>query len=550
MADTSSTLEILVKLQDQLSGAISSMGGNVQSSFDKMAENAKKVGEGMIVAGGAIVGALGFAVDAAMKEQTANETLGTALEALKQTAISETASKKDNAAQTEVLTNQQHQLQAQIEQTAFSLTQSTGKHKDHAAAVEAGQAKIDTLKLKLEKVNEELDKHKTLLQNATANINDEMEAVEAAKKANENFGFSFEDTGTAVANLLPHTKNLQQAIADTNIAMDLARYKNETLGEASQQLGLLLEGGGRAAKQLGINMKETATPMEALAQVQNLVSGQAEAASKTMAVQMDIAKAKFNDTAAVLGTALLPVLTNFIGKVNNIVTSVQNWAEAHPGLVKGIVDVAAVLGPLLILGGTFLTSLGLISKALTDVKMVMGLWGEVQTFLSTVSIPGLLTALLPVLPAILAITAAVTALIIVYKQWQGLQQDQAAAQQSQNALNNINQTAADKVASLKASGQDAKAAQLSNYLTTQQLNSPTKVQDAIITPTGQLIQSDAADYLIATKTPGALGGGKGGNNSTIVVNFNNASFGDQNAAIKFGNQIAKIVNQQLKLRTV
>lgn len=42
------------------------------------------------------------------------------------------------------------------------------------------------------------------------------------------------------------------------------------------------------------------------------------------------------------------------------------------------------------------------------------------------------------------------------------------------------------------------------------------VQDAIITPQGQVIQTDPADYLIATKTPGALAGA--GMNINITIN--------------------------------
>ncbi|MBW6469608.1 MAG: hypothetical protein K0A90_00120 [Methanosarcinaceae archaeon] len=46
-----------------------------------------------------------------------------------------------------------------------------------------------------------------------------------------------------------------------------------------------------------------------------------------------------------------------------------------------------------------------------------------------------------------------------------------------------------------------------------------KVNDAIITPNGDIIRTNPADYIIATKNPGALGGGSGGPaNITVTIN--------------------------------
>lgn len=76
------------------------------------------------------------------------------------------------------------------------------------------------------------------------------------------------------------------------------------------------------------------------------------------------------------------------------------------------------------------------------------------------------------------------------------------------------------------------------------LTSITHVQDAIITPGGGVIQTDPADYLIATKTPGALTGGGG----SIVININGGYYLDQNAAQQIGNALATSIGRQLKLK--
>lgn len=51
------------------------------------------------------------------------------------------------------------------------------------------------------------------------------------------------------------------------------------------------------------------------------------------------------------------------------------------------------------------------------------------------------------------------------------------------------------------------------------IGSTVKVNDAIITPSGQVIQTDPADYLIATKNPGSI---SGGSNTEVVINFDGA----------------------------
>jgi hypothetical protein len=79
------------------------------------------------------------------------------------------------------------------------------------------------------------------------------------------------------------------------------------------------------------------------------------------------------------------------------------------------------------------------------------------------------------------------------------------------------------------------------------ISSVTHVQDAIITPGGGVIQTDVADYLIATKNPGALvGAGAGGGG--ITVNILGGYYLDQNAAQQIGNALATSIGRQLKLK--
>jgi len=72
----------------------------------------------------------------------------------------------------------------------------------------------------------------------------------------------------------------------------------------------------------------------------------------------------------------------------------------------------------------------------------------------------------------------------------------------------------------------------------------TKVNDAVITPNGQVIQTHPDDYLFATKTPGSMGGG------SVIVQIMGGYYLDQGAATEIGNALAKQIGQQLKLRTI
>ena len=68
--------------------------------------------------------------------------------------------------------------------------------------------------------------------------------------------------------------------------------------------------------------------------------------------------------------------------------------------------------------------------------------------------------------------------------------------------------------------------------------SDTKVNDAIITPNGDIIRTNPSDYLIATKNPSALGGGSSGN-ATLNVTINGGLITEEVA-----KDIGKIIQRE------
>ena len=77
-----------------------------------------------------------------------------------------------------------------------------------------------------------------------------------------------------------------------------------------------------------------------------------------------------------------------------------------------------------------------------------------------------------------------------------------------------------------------------------------KVKDAIIKPDGSIIRTDPADYIIATKTPGAMA--PGGN--TFNIDFTGMNINIQQAtqeeAIRFGENIVDIIRDKVNMELV
>ncbi len=68
------------------------------------------------------------------------------------------------------------------------------------------------------------------------------------------------------------------------------------------------------------------------------------------------------------------------------------------------------------------------------------------------------------------------------------------------------------------------------------------VNDAVISPNGNVISTHPDDYLIATKDPSSLGGAGSG----LTVNINGGTFLDENVALKIGDMIMNNLNLNMR----
>lgn len=223
------------------------------------------------------------------------------------------------------------------------------------------------------------------------------DAIQKAADATLNLGFDNEEAALNITKLYQRTGNLTQATKLNSLAMDLARAKNIDLATAGTLVGQVLSGNGKVLKQYGIDIKETASPMEALGDLQEKVAGQASAFSKTFSGQLTVLQGKFGEVVESIGGALLPILTQLLEQMQPIIDKTIEWVNANPDLVKQITIAIGVLGLLL-------TGFG-------------GL---------AIILPGIITAFTimtgPIGLVIAGILGLVAATILIYKNWDKIKQ--------------------------------------------------------------------------------------------------------------------------------
>lgn len=239
------------------------------------------------------------------------------------------------------------------------------------------------------------------------------EALLKAADATKDFGFDNDDSAQAMARFYQRTGDVNQAIKLNSIAMDLARNKNIGLSEAANLVGQVLSGNGKVLKQYGIDIKETASPLEALDQLHQATKGSSEAFANTFEGNMEKLKLQAGDLFKTIGTQLLPIVTEFVGYLTEVSKRILKWTEAHPELTKAIVIIVGVIGGLAFVLGTLMAILTPVIAAFTFLLSPVGL----------------------VILAVVALTAAAVALYLrwdIAKQkilniWEGIKEGIKAA---------------------------------------------------------------------------------------------------------------------------
>ena len=167
----------------------------------------------------------------------------------------------------------------------------------------------------------------------------------------------------ALAELVLATGDYKKSLDLLPLALDFAAAKQMDVSMAAELLGRVAQGNTSVLTRYGITLKEGATAAEALAAIQDKVTGSAE----KMASPLDILNASFGDMQESIGAALLPIFSEVIKKVTSITDSIGAWATKNPELIKTLLGIGIVL----VGAGGLLLALTQISKAIIAVNAAM-----------------------------------------------------------------------------------------------------------------------------------------------------------------------------------
>jgi hypothetical protein len=170
----------------------------------------------------------------------------------------------------------------------------------------------------------------------------------------QNLGYSADDAAQKTIDLSKRAADLaavfggpaSQAMDAMNAALrgeyDSLEQYGVKLSESAVQQQALTETHKTAASQLTANEKAQAA-LNLIMQQSAAAAGQFNAESGTLAVQQQQLKASFEDTAAQLGTVLLPYFEKFVGWLQQAVTWISQNQALVQALVVGVGGLAAAV---------------------------------------------------------------------------------------------------------------------------------------------------------------------------------------------------------------
>jgi len=179
----------------------------------------------------------------------------------------------------------------------------------------------------------------------------------------------------------------------TGLAVDLASFNNMADADAMRDLQAALTGSGEVMKKYGVIVSEAAVKQELLnmgidpaladnqAKVQarlNIImagttaaQGDALRTSGSFANQMKRLSATFEDTKDVVGSALLPLLTEYVEKLNKIIPLIAEWISNNRETVVTIAKLIATA----VAAGLAIAAIG---KAIGVASLALGTFNKLM----------------------------------------------------------------------------------------------------------------------------------------------------------------------------
>jgi len=154
-------------------------------------------------------------------------------------------------------------------------------------------------------------------------------AIEDAIKAGAALAFTDDEIRAGLNQLIPRTKDIAEANRLNALAMDLARAKNLSLEEAATLVGKAYSGQASALRRAGIAIKDTKNSTRALAELQSMVTGQADKYASTAEGSMAVLQITIDELVESLGYELLPHLKAFANYLRtDVIPRIDDATEA------------------------------------------------------------------------------------------------------------------------------------------------------------------------------------------------------------------------------
>lgn len=343
-------------------------------------------------------------------------------------------------------------------------------------------------------------------------MNQAIKAGDAAVK----MGFDDETAANSFSRLFSVTKDVTKSHNELQLAMDLARYKGISLEEATQKLIMVHSGSTKELKLMGLAVTDGATAMQNLDSIQKQVTGSAATFAQTTQGATEILKVQFDNLKETIGGALEPAFSKLITAVTPLLEKFAAWAEANPELLSKI----------LLIGG-----------AVAALVAVVGMLGLV--------LPAIITGFALLFSPIGMLIIVIGIIILKWKEfakmwtdlWEGIK---TAAKAGADAIMSVLQPVFDFVMKI-VNAIDKAVSFVGDKVGGGKKK---KVNDAVINPSGDIVETNPNDWIIATQNPGALFGNTGGGG--ITVNINGGNFLDENVADEIGDMILSKLQFQMR----
>lgn len=191
-------------------------------------------------------------------------------------------------------------------------------------------------------------------------------------KAAIQLGFDDEDTSVAFAKLFAVTKDVTETQRELKIAMDFSAYSGKSLEEVTMAMARAHAGSTKELKSLGVAVEDGTTAMDVFRIMSERAGGAAAKAAEDISVKMQVLQIELQNVRENIGAALAPALEMLLTKVQPIIDRVTEWTEKNPELIAKLLLVAGAATGLVLVLSTLGLAVISITAAFTPVGLIVG----------------------------------------------------------------------------------------------------------------------------------------------------------------------------------